>query len=53
MIDAICQDAQRQRLDVSFGILRAISVGEYTRQFRDFGNPPTVGFTLDLDAHLH
>ena len=47
------EDPEGQRLDPSHGLVSVRSVAHHTRQARDLGDPPAVGFALELNGKGH
>ncbi len=50
LLEAIRDDAKRQRLGRSNGLLSRGPVGEHARELRDRRDPPAVGLSLGLDC---
>ena len=48
MLQAIGKDAQGKCFHSGNRFLTSAPVGQSTRDLRDFGNPPTIGFLFDF-----
>ena len=53
MLEAIGDNTEGERLNLSFRILLSGAIGEDTWQFSHLSDPATVLFLLDLDAERH
>ena len=52
MFESICQDSESQRLRFGNSLVSAATVDHNARKFRNFADPSTIGFALDIHREV-
>ena len=53
MVQAICQHAKSESLNMRHGLVPALPVRHHARKIGDFSKPPIVVLALDFDLEVH
>ena len=53
VLEAVCQDPERESLDLRSRLFRACPVDEHTWQLRNIGYPAAVFLSLNFDYEPH